>query len=141
MNNSTIYLSWDDHSKLRLLLRSMLNSRSSTALLNLKEEVERAVVMDPSAIPPEFVTLESEVEYEDLETNEIERYIITFPERANIAEKRLSVLAPIGTALIGCREGDIVRWSTPGGYRRLKIRRVTAAAQVAANAPAVPSWG
>jgi len=141
MNNSPIYLTWADHSKLRQLLATMVGARPSPALQKLKEEVDRAVVVDPSGLPEGYVTLESEVEYEDLESNEVESYIITLPERANIDERRLSVLAPIGTALIGCREGDIVRWNTPGGSRQLKIRRVTSAAALAANGPAVPSWG
>jgi regulator of nucleoside diphosphate kinase len=71
------------------------------------------------------VTLETRVIFEDLSTGEIEDYILTFPDRANVDEKRLSILAPIGTALIGYREGDVVSWETPGGVRRLKIRQVT----------------
>lgn len=141
MNHSTIYLAWDDHAKLRNLLAATLTSRSSNALLKLREEVDRAVVMDPSAIPADVVTLDSEVEYEDLETNEVEKYVLTFPDRANIDENRLSILSPIGTALIGYREGDIVTWSTPGGTRQLKIRGVTAAAELLASQPTMPSWG
>ena len=76
--------------------------------------------------------MESCVEFEDLATGEVEEYTITFPDRANVEHKRLSILAPIGTALIGCREGNIVSWSTPGGVRRLKIRRVTPPAVEAA---------
>jgi regulator of nucleoside diphosphate kinase len=68
--------------------------------------------------------MDSTVEFEDLGTNEIEEYTITFPDRANVDEKRLSILAPIGTALIGCRVGDVVSWSTPGGTRQLKVRQV-----------------
>ncbi len=70
--------------------------------------------------------MDSTVEFEDLGTNEIEAYIITFPDRADVEQKRISILAPIGTALIGCRVGDIVKWSTPGGIRQLKVRRVAA---------------
>ena len=69
--------------------------------------------------------MESSVEFEDLGTGEVEEYTVTFPERARVEEKRLSILAPIGIALIGYRVGDIVQWTTPGGLRQLKIRRVT----------------
>lgn len=141
MNHSTIYLTWDDHAKLRTLLAATVTARSSNALLKLREEVDRAVVIDPSAIPAGVVTLDSEVEYEDLETKEVEQYVLTFPDRANIDEKRLSILSPIGTALIGYREGDIVKWHTPGGTRQLKIRRVIAAADLVSSKPAMPSWG
>jgi len=141
MNHSTIYLTSADHSKLRLLLASALRSRSSNSLLQLKAEVDRAVVLDPSVIPAGVVTLDSEVEYEDLKTHETEKYIITFPERANVDQNRLSILAPIGIALIGCREGDVVKWSMPRGIRQLKIKHVTAAADLPASEPIASMWG
>ena len=86
--------------------------------------------------------MEASVEFEDLGTNEIEDYTITFPDRADIARKRISILAPIGTALIGCRVGDTVKWSTPGGVRQLKVRRVTApidSPEPVASGPALSS--
>jgi regulator of nucleoside diphosphate kinase len=125
MNNTPIYMTRDDHAKLRLFVTTALYSSTSTAVRKLREELDRAIVVDAHAIPPGVVTLDARVEFEDLSTGEIEEYIITFPERANIEEKRVSILAPIGTGLIGCREGNIVTWTTPGGIRRLKIRRVT----------------
>lgn len=72
-------------------------------------------------------------------TDEIEEYIITFPERANIEQRRISILAPIGTALIGCRVGDIVKWSTPGGIRQIKVRRVAPTAKSAETITASPT--
>lgn len=126
MNHNPIYITRDDNSKLRLLLATTLYSNANGALRNLRSELDRAAIIDPVAIPAGVVTMESLVEFEDLATSEIEEYTITFPDRANVDEKRLSILAPVGTALIGYREGDIVKWSTPGGVRQLKIRRVTA---------------
>jgi regulator of nucleoside diphosphate kinase len=133
-NNTPIYISRDDHAKLRLLLGTALHSNGSAALQKLREELDRAAIIDPMAFPAGVVTMESTVEFEDLGTNEVEEYTLTFPDRANVEQKRLSVLAPIGTALIGCREGDVVNWSTPGGMRQLKVRRVTAPAPQAAPA-------
>lgn len=64
------------------------------------------------------------VRFEDLYTGEIEEYTLTFPDQADVATGRLSILAPVGTALLGFREGSIVDWPTPGGIRRLKIHHV-----------------
>jgi regulator of nucleoside diphosphate kinase len=125
MNHTPIYISRDDHAKLRLLLATALYANGNSALNQLREELDRAAVIDPAAFPADVVTMESTVQYEDLGTGELEEYTITFPDRANVERKRLSILAPIGTALIGCRVGDIVSWSTPGGIRQLKVRRVT----------------
>lgn len=124
-NHSTIYITRDDHAKLHLLLSSLPAPRGDRSFNQLREELDRAVLIDPSAVPSGVVTLESQVEYEDVDTGEIEEYTITFPERANIENKRISILAPIGIALLGCRVGDIVRWTTPGGVRHLKVRRAT----------------
>jgi regulator of nucleoside diphosphate kinase len=94
-------------------------------LRKLGEELDRATVIDAAAMPTGVVTLESEVEYVDLATGETEAYVLTLPDRSDIDGRRLSVLAPVGTALIGCRVGDTVKWETPGGVRQLRIRRVS----------------
>lgn len=125
MNHTPIYISRDDYSKLRLLLATALHGNGNGSLQKLREELDRAAVIDPAAFPADVVTMESTVQYEDLGTGEIEEYTLVFPDRASVEKKRLSILAPIGTALIGCRVGDIVNWSTPGGPRQLKVRRVT----------------
>jgi len=138
MNHTPIYLSRYDYAKLRILLSTALySSANNAALQKLREELDRAAVIDPAAIPADVVTMDSAVEFEDLETGEVEEYTITFPERADVDAGRMSILAPIGTALIGCRVGHIVKWSTPGGIRRLKIRRVTTASTAAAASSAV----
>jgi regulator of nucleoside diphosphate kinase len=136
MNHTPIYISRDDHAKLRLLIATALRSNASAALAKLRDELDRAAVIDPAAIPADVVTMNSTVVFEDLGTSELEEYTITFPEKADVERHRISILAPIGTALIGCRVGDVVQWSTPGGIRRLKVRRVTAPA-AETSAPAV----
>jgi len=90
--------------------RSLPRGGSHT-LAQLREELDRAVIIDPAAVPSGIVTLELRVEYEDVDTGEVEDYTITFPELATIDAQRISVLTPIGVALIGCRVGDIVRWT------------------------------
>jgi len=126
MNHTPIYISRDDYSKLRLFIATAIHARGETAVAKLRDELDRAAVIDPRAIPADVVTMNSTVQFEDLGTSEVSEYTITFPETANVERGRISILAPIGTALIGCRVGDIVRWSAPGGIRQLKVRQVTA---------------
>ena len=135
MNNTPIYMTRDDHAKLRLFVTTALFSSSNSAVSKLRDELDRAIVVDAEAIPPGVVTLNSKVEFEDLNTGEFEDYVITFPERANVEAKRVSILAPIGTGLIGCREGNVVTWTTPGGVRRLRICRVTQSPAAVASEP------
>ena len=70
------------------------------------------------------MTMNSTVTLRDLETNERETYTLVYPEQADIANDRLSVLAPVGTAILGQRVGDELKWRVPGGWRRFKVQRV-----------------
>lgn len=138
MNTTSIYISSEDHSKLRLLLSAALRSNATASLHKLREELDRAIVVEPSALPDDVVTMGSTVQFEDLGSGEVEEYTLTFPDQANIEQKRLSILAPIGTALIGFRVGDVVNWTTPGGVRQLKLHRVTQSHAAASKPSASP---
>ena len=138
LNHTPIYLRREDNSKLRRLLATSGYFTGNNALRKLREELDRAAILDSHFMPPHVVTMESTVEFEDLSTHEIQEYTLVFPGRANIDDKLLSVLAPIGTALLGCRVGNVVRWSTPGGVRHLLIRRVTQPDCPSATVAAVP---
>lgn len=106
----------------RLLANVPLKSES---LQRLRRELDRAVVLEPALIPPTVVGLNSRVRLQDLDTGEIEEYVLVAPERADAGRQRISLLAPIGAALIGYREGDEIAWPTPGGMRRLRLLQVT----------------
>lgn len=118
-------LTREDHARLRLLTAAPQHAgpRSPSALL--REKLARATIVDTAEPPAGIVTLDSEVEWEDLASGEIETYRLTLPDRADVELKRLSILAPISTALLGHREGEVVEWTAPGGTRRLRVLRVT----------------
>lgn len=121
MNTDPLYFSLEDYTKLSLLASAAQRPGMPS---RLQSELSRGVVLDASALPPNAVRLGSTVEIEDLESGEVETYTLVLPERANVDARELSVLAPIGTAVIGCLQGAEVAWPTPGGTRRLRIARV-----------------
>ena len=123
MNPPILYITAEDHAKLSLLLSAAAAGRNGSPH-QLQRELNRAIILDAQAIPPTVVTMGSRVTIEDLATGEEEEYTLTFPERANVEARQLSVLAPIGTAIIGYRQDDEIEWATPGGTRRIRIRRV-----------------
>jgi len=123
MNPKTITLSTRDHALLRNLLAGLPTKTPS--LLRLRAELDRALVLEPILLPPTVVGLDSRVALLDLDTGEREDYTVVLPAQADAAAQRISVLAPVGAALVGYREGDDVEWPTPGGVRRLKLLRVT----------------
>ena len=115
-----------DHERLRILaenarLRRRLEEIHLTALA---EELEEAEVVDPERVPPDVVTMGSRVNVRDMVNGGLSTYTLCYPVEADLDAGRLSVLAPIGTALLGYREGDVVEWPVPGGVRVLKIEKL-----------------
>lgn len=90
----------------------------------LETELERADVVKPGEIPPNVVTMNSQVLLVDLDTKEERTVTVVFPGAADVENGRISVLAPIGLALLGCRESEEVEWPTPSRTRRFRIERI-----------------
>jgi regulator of nucleoside diphosphate kinase len=91
---------------------------------NLRGELDRGVVVPPTQMPGFVVTMNSRVRVRDLETLEMEEFTLCYPEGANLAEDRVSVLAPMGTAMLGARVGETVEFSAPAGSRRFKVEEI-----------------
>ena len=126
MRKQPIIVTKVDARKLGALLRSHTEAalRDQEHLQELKTELERALVVDGAHVTADFVTMHARVQILDLSNGHREQYTLSYPAEANVSERRISVLAPLGTALLGYREGDEVEWEMPGGLRRLLIERV-----------------
>ncbi len=124
MNNQTIHITSLDAQRLRSLLDNPDLMQQQPYLQELEREIERATVVESTEIPADVVTMNSTVRLIDLNADEEMEVTLVYPDHANIAEGRISVLAPIGTAILGCREGEIVEWKVPDGIRALKIDRI-----------------
>lgn len=94
------------------------------ALHELRAEIERAKIVDSKDIDPDVVTVNSRVRIQDLDSGEEKDYTLVYPLSADIVQGKISVLVPLGTALIGFRKGDVVEWKVPGGLRKFKIKKV-----------------
>jgi regulator of nucleoside diphosphate kinase len=90
----------------------------------LAAELDRATVIPPREATPDVITMNSTAVLLDDETGEEEEWTLVFPEEADVDRNRISVLAPIGTAMLGFRVGDTFEWKTPGGVRRLRVKSV-----------------
>src|SRR5574340_1461367 len=120
-----IYITDDDCERLRRLIagRRLANSTDQEYLDNLEQELDRAEVVEPEAIPRDVVTMNSEVRLQDLDSGNIQRYKLVFPIQFRW-DNSVSVLAPIGTAMLGYRVGDVIEWRVPKGIRRLKVLEI-----------------
>jgi regulator of nucleoside diphosphate kinase len=126
-DDRTIFVTHVDLERLTSLLeRRQRSPRDAEPCAALEEELGRAEVVDPSAIPPDVVTMNSDVRFEDVETGERFEARLVYPEQADIDRDRVSVLAPVGSALLGLSVGQSIRWPLPkGGARHLRVVAVT----------------
>jgi regulator of nucleoside diphosphate kinase len=125
MSNETIYITDYDMERLRKLLQfEKILHPDREDLQGLEAELSRAQVVASREIPQDVVMMNSKVRFIDLDTGEEMTYTLVFPEEANIDQNRISVLAPIGTALLGYRVGDTLEWEVPAGLRRLKVTEI-----------------
>ena len=126
MPNHKIYITAVDADKLRDLIWNAQSTdyRSSNYLKMLSQELDRAEVVQPRDIPADVITMNSQVSLVDLESGEQMEYTLVFPENADPIQGRISVLAPIGTAMLGYRVGDVFEWDTPDGMRKIRVDKI-----------------
>ncbi|WP_374013317.1 nucleoside diphosphate kinase regulator [Pseudoxanthomonas koreensis] len=116
----TLIISSRDMARLEALLDSPVLSRHPAALA-LMDELNRAEVLPPEQMPANVVTMHSQVECEDASTGEQHVLTLVYPNEADVEKGRVSVLAPVGSALLGLSVGQTIDWQAPGG-RPLKLQ-------------------
>ncbi|NLE65333.1 MAG: nucleoside diphosphate kinase regulator [Elusimicrobia bacterium] len=126
MRKDEIFITRVDRDKLVFIIEKTFsrNHEDRFLLKKLEDELKRAHIVDPREIPPDVITMNSKVCIKDLDTGEEEEVVLVFPGRANFEEGKISVLAPVGMALLGYRVGDVIEWEMPRGIRRLKVKKV-----------------
>lgn len=105
-------------------LEALLDSPAASALpaaAALSDELTRATVTAPGEMPEGVVKMHSRVECEDATSGEKHVLTLVYPREANVGEHKVSVLAPVGTALLGLSIGQSIDWDAPGG-RKLRLR-------------------
>ena len=114
-----------DFEKLQWLIEGWRSrgAPDSEYLERLEQELERAEVVEADAIPPDVVTMNSLVRLKDLDSGAVTDYRLVFPFQSR-PENGVSVLAPVGAAMLGYRAGDVVEWRVPRGIRRLQVVKV-----------------
>lgn len=109
----------------RLLTGELVRAMGEKSYLeDLQGELQRARTVASTSVPVDVITMNSTVRLRDADSGEEETFTLVYPRDANIASNRLSILAPIGTAILGCRVGDVVCWKVPSGVRRLTVEEI-----------------
>ena len=126
MEPRDIYITKFDLARLKELLEVGMSfkERDRDYLENLRNELDRAHIVEPTALPGDVVTMNSRVRLKDLEAGEEMNYSLAFPSEADMTQNKISILAPIGTAILGYRAGDTVDWQVPAGRRTVRIEEI-----------------
>jgi regulator of nucleoside diphosphate kinase len=123
---SSIVVTQFDFDRLeKLVVRLRTRDQQPRLADALEEEIENAEIVDPRQMPADVVTMNTETLVRDLATDAVETVRLVFPGAASPNKGAISVLAPLGLALLGTRSGDEVSWDVPGGHRRLRVEKVT----------------
>lgn len=131
----TIYVTEFDYQRLSGMIERMRerNGVDKEYVNKLEAELDRAEIVAPKDIPANVITMRSKVRLKDLVSGETNVYSLVFPTEADSSEGKISVLAPIGTAILGYKLGDTIEWPVPSGLRRLKVDKVLYQPEAAGN--------
>mgnify|MGYP001217470009 CR=1 FL=1 len=126
MKQKEIFVTEVDHYRLSQLLSAERIGKKNNAenLRKLAQELYRAVKVEPDKIDPDVVTMNSIIEFTDLDNNISKELKLVYPQNADIKKGLVSIMAPIGTALLGYRKGDIIEWDVPAGKKKFLIRNI-----------------
>ncbi len=107
-------------------LMTLVGQEESAMAEALEEELSRANVIAQAEIPRDVVTMNSKVKFWDASTDQENEITLVYPQDANLQEGRVSVLAPVGVALLGLSVGQSIDWKMPNGaVKKLKVKAVT----------------
>ena len=121
-----IYITDNDMRRLRelIMVARQFKKEEERYLQELEAELNRATIIKSQDVPPDVITMNSEVHLRDLNTKEAITYTLVFPDQADASQGRVSILAPIGTALLGYSVGDVIEWKVPAGVAKLKVEKI-----------------
>ncbi len=126
MRGRTIYITDYDLKRLKELLdvAKEFAYRGRDDLKNLEVELNRANLFASRDIPGNVITMNSKAVLIDLDTGEEMSYTLVFPHDADVDQGKISILAPIGTAMLGYSVGDTFEWKVPASLRRFKVKEI-----------------
>lgn len=125
VKTNTLLITDEDRRRLKAMIRALRNHRRCGAYLSaLEQELRRATIVPWWEIPDDAVTMNSRVRVRDLDEDERMICSVVYPEQAGYEEDQISVLSPLGTAILGQRVGDVVRHAMSSSARDLKIEKL-----------------
>ena len=121
-----IYITELDKNRLVEMIRTFnsTDTKDKSGITILQQELDRAGVVKSQKVPKNVVTMNSRIRLLNVDTQKEMTFQIVYPWQSNIDDEKISVLSPIGTAVLGYKLGDTIRWKVPAGIRTLRIEEI-----------------
>jgi len=134
--HAEILITDTDLAKLREMTRSLRSSHHPFRQYagDLESELGRARVVPRADVPPDVVTMNSTVRIRDTRSREPEEFTLVYPADSDALDGRISVLAPLGLAVLGARTGDRIKWQVPAGVRTFTVEAILYQPEAAGDA-------
>ena len=135
MKNQAKYVNDFDLARLKGIIKFSrdFGEKEEITIRTLENELNNAETVKHKNTPPDVITMNSEVVYKDMSTRRKKSLTLVFPNHVDIDVNKISVLSPIGGALLGRRVGEIIKLQVPAGMRRLKVEKIKYQPEAAGN--------
>ena len=142
MKHDKVLITRENMERLRCLLDSRKSGgdRDRAHLEILAQKLDSARVVTSDRIPHDAVTMNSQVRLNHLDAGQVKIYTLVFPGSADVSKGNVSVLAPIGTALLGHRAGALIDCNVPSGRKRLRVEEVLYQPEAARTTTLDANW-
>jgi regulator of nucleoside diphosphate kinase len=124
MDKNTIYLTDKDYYRLLQVVQSQRQKNGLFVVAALSQELKRAKVVPPTEIPADVITMNSRVRLKEMKSAAELDIDIVHTKDADVGNRKVSVLAPVGTAVLGCKVGDEVKWPVAQGMVTYKVEEL-----------------
>ena len=135
MLKKLIYITDNDMKRLRelIMVTKETDNEKKKYLRELEDELNKGEVVNSQDVPNDVITMNSKIRLRDINTQKEMICWLVFPDDANADQGKISILAPIGTALLGYKVGDIIEWKVPAGVTKLKVEEILCQPEAAGN--------
>ena len=122
--DNTVWLTEPDAERLSLMQRFVRSPLEGRHLIALERKISHATICRPADVPPDVVTMNSQVLLRDAKTGDGSIYTLVFPAVENARKNRISILGSLGRALLGARVGHAIGYLSSAGRRRQTVEKV-----------------
>ncbi len=123
MKLKDIYITQYDLERLLKVLRELPEKKHVTgfSVQELEDELNRGIVVSPKEVPENVITMNSRVLMRDVESGNDMTLWLVFPDKVDAVKNPVSILSPLGTAMIGYKVGDVFEWESPSGKKKIEV--------------------